>query len=274
MPARDNLDPMGSLWDVIALEVRAWRIAKHMSEVQVAALLKCDRSTVSRIENGLRKLNDAYANSLDEAWKTSGLFAALVFHASTFAEQDWRTGLRQYEREASRMRMWDVSLVPGLLQHPEYARAVIAKAYEAGLIKSIDQALEDRLERQRAVFERDDPPQISAVINWPILRHTYGGSAVMRAQIELLMEHAGRPNVSLRFVESDAMGHVGLDGSFKLLTVKNREYAFCEAPHEGRILYVPADVHKISVRWEQVSDHASPVRRTGAVLQEAMEIYR
>lgn len=264
------LDPDRSLWHLIAVEVRRQREVHGLSGTRLAGLLGCDRSTVSRIESGRRRLSPEYAVKLDDLWKTHGLFARLVRFASTRDEGDWFTGLTEHEALATHHRTWEALLVPGLLQTPEYARAALS----AGLVDDVEEALEKRMARQAAVFGKPKSPHISVLLNWVVITQPVGDAATMRGQLARLIEVGELPNVSVRVVEMDAGAHVGLDGSFTLLTVDDRDIAFADAPERGRLMLDPPDVQRFAVRYDRISNIAAPIGPSRAVIERAMESFQ
>lgn len=266
----DALNPDRSLWDLIAVEVRRQREMHGLSGNRLAELLDVDRSTVSRWENGLRKLSTAHAQMLDALWDTNGLFERLVRYAAAIERGDWMTGLAEYEARATRHRMWETVIVPGLLQTPEYARAALS----VGLAEDVDRAYDQRMARQAAVFDRPKLPHMSIILNWVVLAQPVGGAGTMRGQLARLLEIAELPNVSVRVLEQDTGEHCGLDGPFKLLTVDDRDIAVDNASMEGRLLLRPADVQNVAVKYERISDLASPVGLSRVLLERAMETYQ
>ncbi|MGI5200657.1 helix-turn-helix domain-containing protein [Spirillospora sp. CA-108201] len=268
MPEPEALDPDRSLWDYIAVEMRRLREARGLSGNKLAEQLGCDRSYVSRVENGRLHLSPDYARRLDRLWGTT--FARLVRLAETSDDGDWFTGLTDHEARATRHRMWAALLVPGLLQTPEYARAMLS----TGMVTGVEEALEKRLARQAAVWERSEPALVSVILSWAVLAQPVGGAEVMRAQIARLVELADAPHVSIRVLEASGGAHNGLDGSFRLLTVGDREVAFTDAPERGRLVTTPTDVMKYAVRYDRLSDIAAPVGTSRTLLDGSLETYQ
>ncbi|MGI5206362.1 helix-turn-helix domain-containing protein [Spirillospora sp. CA-108201] len=265
-----RLDPDRSLWHFIAVEVRRQRELHGLSGNRLAAVLGCDRSTVSRIENGLRRLSTDYASRLDDLWGTSNLFTRLVRFASASDDGDWFTGLTDHEARATRHRMWEALLIPGLLQTPEYARAVLA----SGLLDGVDEALEKRMARQTAVYSRPKPPLLSVILNWVVLEQMVGDPATMHAQLAHLLEVGELPHVSIRVLDRSAGAHIGLNGSFTLLTVDDQDIAFADAPERGRLMIDPADVQTFAAMYDRISDVASPVGPSRTLIESIKETYK
>src|SRR5207248_790644 len=107
---------------------------------------------------------------------------------------------------------FEQTLVPGLLQTAEYARAVLSTRIGA-TEDEVDQLLASRLERQ-AILDRDDPPLLWVVIDEGVLRRPVGGADVMGAQVEYLTEMASRPSVVIQVIPCAVGAHEGLTGSF------------------------------------------------------------
>ncbi|WP_242888674.1 helix-turn-helix domain-containing protein [Actinomadura litoris] len=260
------LDPDTSLWHVIALEVQRQRIAHDLSVTQLATRLRVDRSTVSRIEHGWRKLSPEQADGLDAMWDLQHLFRRLVRFAAATDDGNWFTGLMDFEKEASLHRMWEALLVPGLLQTPDYARAMISTKSA-----DVEAGLETRLARQASVFDGERAPRVSVILNWAAIEQCVGGRDVMRGQLAHLLEMGERPNVNIRVMERDAGAHVGLDGSFRLLTISDREIAYSASPERGRLVLEASDVHDYAVRYDLISNLASPVGASRRLIEQALE---
>lgn len=268
MPDGRDLDPDRSLWDHIAVELERLRKLRGLSGNKLAAQLGCDRSYVSRVENGRLRLSAQYARKLDGLWGTA--FAQLVRLAEASDDGDWFTGLTDHEARATRHRMWEALLVPGLLQTPDYARAALS----AGLVRGVEEALEKRLARQAAVWERPEPPIVSVLLNWAVLSQPVGTPDVMRGQLAHLIELGEAPHVSVRIVEREAGPHKGLDGSFRLLTVGDRDVAFADAPERGRLVTATSDVQQYALRYDRISEIAAPVGTSRNIIKRSMEDYR
>jgi hypothetical protein len=121
------------------------------------------------------------------------------------------------ESGASDMRTLETSVVPGLLQTPEYARAV-TRAAVGGLEESrLDALVEVRLARQDVL--RSDPPlRLSAVLDEAVLRREVGGPEVMARQLGRLCESATLPQVRLQVLPFRAGAHIGVTGPFVIFS--------------------------------------------------------
>jgi transcriptional regulator with XRE-family HTH domain len=101
--------------------------------------------------------------------------------------------LAQYyglEYGASLVRSFESSIVPGLLQTEEYARALISADPDTNETR-VRKYVELRLRRQRRLHE-DPPLRLFAVVNQAALMQQIGGPGVLRRQLLHLLESAAK----------------------------------------------------------------------------------
>ncbi|MEV5983664.1 helix-turn-helix transcriptional regulator [Streptomyces sp. NPDC052051] len=128
------------------------------------------------------------------------------------------------EDAASRLRTWQVSLVPGLFQTAEYARS-LAVSEGAGVWEDpdeIERLVEIRMCRQQRLYG-ERPLEVYAIVWEAALRQLIGGPGVMRAQLEHLLKVAELPNVRLQVLPFHAGGHPCLSGSFTIVSFAENE---------------------------------------------------
>lgn len=129
---------------------------------------------------------------------------------------DWAATYFDLEEAASRIRTYEIQFIPGLLQTAEYARAVIAEGHPGNTADDIERRVAVRMNRTHLLL-RPDPPRLWAVVDEGALRRRIGGRAVMRAQLERLLEAAKLPNITLQVMSAVAGGHAAEGGAFALL---------------------------------------------------------
>jgi Domain of unknown function (DUF5753)/Helix-turn-helix domain len=198
----------------------------------VASQLKWPGSKISRVENrqvgistrDLRKLLDLY-HVADRAYREE-----LLEMGRRATERGWwqsYTGvvpsayanLIGLEAEAATIRTYEPELVPGLLQTPDYARAVIRVGRPTDTTEEIERRVEVRLERQEVLTRIDPPPpKVNVVLNEGVLVRRVGTPEVMRAQIEHLMRERDRANIVIQILPFSAGEHPAMVGPFAMLT--------------------------------------------------------
>lgn len=269
MARADELDPLGSIQDWIAFDLRRFRHERGLSQQAVARILDVQRSAVHNYESAFRPLDIDHARKLDREWSTGGHFERLATHAARRHDSDWFQQFARYEQRARRIRAYEALIVPGLLQTPDYARAFLRAG---GFVEDVESAVSRRMTRQ-TILDRDKPPRLQVLLEEDLLHRPMGGAEVMRAQLAHLLDVGRRPDVSIRVVPTATGGHVGLDGAFQIIETPSDAVAYLEAQREGRLLRGVADVERMAVAYDRIGDQAHPVgwsRRLITTVMEAM----
>jgi len=263
-----GLDPDRNLWHWIAVELRFWRERNGLSLTQMGRIMGCTKATVSNIEHGLpkHKMSSDHAKQVDEKFDLGGHFQRLVRYARSGHDPDWFRAHVVYEQRASVIRTYEAQVVPGLLQTPAYARALLV----AGKAKDVDRGVEQRMSRQ-SLLTKDDAPYLwvilsQNVIDWPIVE-----PAEMRAQLAKLLDISEYPNVTLRILPRSAGASIGLEGSFKVITVREGDVVYMEACGGGRTSEDPAEIAERRVRFDQIGADALSRSLSRDLIRTTME---
>ena len=114
------------------------------------------------------------------------------------------------EATAAELQVYDPELVHGLLQTPDYARALYWALYPQGTERDADRLAELRLERQHALTRRTPPLRLTAVLGAGALARQVGGRRVIAAQEARLRELAARDNIDIRVLPWEAGAHAAI----------------------------------------------------------------
>ena len=180
----------------------------------------------------------------------------------------WFQSYLGLEAAASLIRTYEIQFVPGLLQTPEYARAVILLGHAGATADEIDRRVELRRQRQQ-ILDRIEPPQLWAVIDEAVLRRPIGGADVMQAQIQALIEAAKKPNVRLQIIPFHAGGHAAAGGPFAILRFPEPELpdvVYVEQLTSAIYLEKRDDVDHYAIAMERVCIDAEPPNHTQDIL--------
>ncbi|HEU5159054.1 MAG TPA: helix-turn-helix transcriptional regulator [Streptosporangiaceae bacterium] len=134
----------------------------------------------------------------------------------------WFEAFLGLEQAASAVRTYEVQFVPGLLQTPDYARAVIMLGHRDESPDDIDRRVALRMRRQK-LLHKPDAPSLWAVIDEGALRRPLGSPATMREQLEHLCAVAELPNVTVQLLPFSAGGHPAAGGPITVLRFPERE---------------------------------------------------
>jgi hypothetical protein len=222
---------------LLGVQLRRLREAAGITPEQAGFEIRASRSKISRMETGsvrfkIRDVADllAFYGMTDEEPRSR--FLSLAKRSN---EPDWWAKYSEIlpgwfeaylglESAAATIRSFEVQFVPSLFQTEDYARALTGIGRLAAPVSEIDHQVGLRLKRQD-LLTRPDPPRIWSIMDEAVLRRRVGGPAVMRAQLDRLIEVAGWPNVSVQVVPFACGGHVGESGSFTVLRFDERDLA-------------------------------------------------
>lgn len=205
----------------LAVELHRLREHAGLTGDQAAEELGWSPSKISRIENARSGVSVPDARKLLDLYRVSGThrdeLVALARGASRKgwweAHSDLPEGLIELigmEAEATSAWNWEPQVIPGLLQTEAYAREVIGGWQEFAKItpSAIDSRVEARLTRQRRL-RGDAPLRLWAVMDESVLWRRFGDNAVMRAQLQHLIDISQSPNVTLKVLSLDGKQPVG-----------------------------------------------------------------
>ncbi|MFD9910668.1 helix-turn-helix domain-containing protein [Streptomyces sp. NPDC059063] len=220
----------------LGAELRALRAEAGLTSGEAAALVGWHQSKVSRIETGRSGVKAADVRLLLEAYAVRDphlreLLVALAGGDDEDGRHHWWHAYRgllppayrdfiSLESQACRVRTLETTVVPGLLQTPEYARAVTRAALGGLPDEQVDALVQVRLARQDVL--RSDPPlRLSVILDESVLRRPVGGPGVLAGQLRRLLEAARLPQVRLQVLPFAAGEHIGLIGPFVILSFPN-----------------------------------------------------
>ncbi|WP_372343131.1 helix-turn-helix domain-containing protein [Streptomyces sp. KL116D] len=216
-------------------ELRALRVKAGLTSGEAARLVGWHQSKVSRIETGRSGVKPSDVLLLLDAFDTQDpqlreLVVALAGAEDAGGHHWWHAyrGLlppsyRDFislESQACQIRTLETSVVPGLLQTPEYARAVTRSVLDGMSERHIEALVEVRLARQ-SVLQADPPLQLSVVLDEAVLRRDVGGPGVRQRQLAHLAEAAEMSHVRIQVLPFSAGGHIGLTGPFVVFSFPN-----------------------------------------------------
>lgn len=191
--------------------LRSLRADTGLTTEEVAEWLGVSRSKVSRLENGRRGASKADIARLCELYQVDDVRRLrLTELAAGGKERAWWQRLNLtygdyvgLEAEAESISDYGLALVPGLLQTPDYARALVRGGGLALSPEIVEERVQARITRQR-LLSSPAAPTFEAVLDESVLHRVVGSPSVMQAQLTQLLEISKLPNVTIRVVPFDA----------------------------------------------------------------------
>lgn len=205
--------------------LRSLRNERGMTVEQVAGELLCSSSKVSRMETGhrgatardIRDLCDLYGvtdkalrdrmTQLAVEGKQPGWWQSYELDFATYV------GL---ETAAVSLSYYMSSIVPGILQTPEYARAMHLAGFQDYSDERINEHVEVRMRRQGRLTE-EPLLRLSVVLDEAVLHRVVGGPAVMAAQLNRLVKVSKLPHIEIQIITYEAGAHPAMESNFNIL---------------------------------------------------------
>jgi hypothetical protein len=186
---------------------------------------------------------------------------------------DWFETYVGFEADAREIWTYESELVPGLLQTPEYGRAMLAAkgpVTEAELAKSVD----FRLARQSRLGT--SPPRLRVVLNEAVLHRPVGGAHEMAKQLRHIAEIGREPWATIQVLPFDIGPHRAMTGPFSLLTLPDEtDPSFVYLEHLAGAVYLerPADIAQYCTMFEYLSSLALSLDASRKLLVTLAEQY-
>lgn len=274
----------------LGTELRRLRDSSGFKLEEVASALGVAPSTLSRIETGKAPTKSAYLTQMLEMYGVTdvGQRQVLVDMAREGHRKGWwaayddvlPSGFDIYvglEAETAAIRSYEISVVHGLLQTPDYARAVLREMWPRHTAQQIDRLVDLRIERQHR-FDDVPPLELWAILDEAVIRRAVGGPAVMRGQLHHLAVEADRPGMTVQILPFSCGAHAAHGGPFSILEFPERsdsEVAYVESVAGYIYLEKDRDVRARSEAFDRLRAAAlSPGASRDLLSQVARELLR
>ena len=197
----------------------------------VAEATGWDRAKISRLENGRSGIRPKEIKDLLTLYQVND--ADLIHMLETLARDGSKRGWWQtygdvinpayadfisLETDASQMREYQVTLVPGLFQTAAYAREIIAAINMDAEPQEVSRLAELRVARQSVLTRPGPPLSVWAIVHEAAIHQRTMRPSIMRDQLRRLLEVAELPHVNLQVLPLTSSAHPGVAGAFTLLS--------------------------------------------------------
>ncbi|WP_328535127.1 helix-turn-helix domain-containing protein [Streptomyces sp. NBC_00344] len=223
--ARSSTSAPTVLRMILGRRLQEMRLGAGASLEDAAKALRVTTLTIRRLEKAEVALKPLYVEKLLETFGADRQeideFVDLAeqanepgwWHSYRDAVPSWFTAYVSLETGAKTLRTYEPQYVTGLLQTPDYARAVLLGGLPNGSEEELTRRVELRLHRQ-SLLEREDAPTLWVVMEEAVLHRAVGSPDVMREQIERLLDLSELEHISIDIVPFAAGAHVGACAPF------------------------------------------------------------
>lgn len=266
--------------------LRSLRLGTGLTAEQVAERIGVSRSKVSRLENGRRGARqDDIAQLCDLYRATDEQRARLGELAARGKERVWWQSLNlpyadyEYiglEAEAESISDYGLALVPGLLQTPDYARALVQANAPVLPPRVVEERVQARMARQRLIASNEGPAFV-AVLDESVLHRVVGSPLVMLGQLKQLIEMTQLQNVTIQVVPYDAGVVPAGVSKFVILRSSTADIADVvlieELTGQHRYIKDPGNVEPYNRTFQTLLDLAADPAASTAMILAKLTVY-
>ncbi|MEU8992278.1 helix-turn-helix transcriptional regulator [Streptomyces sp. NPDC048558] len=254
----------------VGRQIRMWREAAGMTQAELGAAIGYGEEMVSSVERGRRIPKPDFLDKADEVLGAGGKLSAMRDDVERARYPKKVRDLAKLEDEAVELGAYANHNMHGLLQTPEYARALFAMRRPALSEEEIDRQVAARMARQR-VFERMPAPLLTFVQEEVTLRRPVGGRMALRQQLEHLLEISALRHVEIQVMPTDREDHAGMGGPIRLLKLQDgKTLGHSEAQLHSRVISDPREVQTLDMRYGMIRAQALTPRESLAFIEKVL----
>ncbi len=245
---------------------RAQREAAGLTQQELADATIMTRSHIAHIEAGRRIPSKEDARRLDNALNTGNVLSSFLPQGDV-AVADRFEAARQLEQQATVIREFALSLVPGTLQTERYMRAVLETAFPPWSDEECDRIVVTRLERAKILSE-PPTPVVWALLDEAVLRRPVGGPNVMAEQLAHIVRLAEDRRVRVHVLPYGLGAHPLQQSMLTLMWFEDQPpVAYSEALYMAKMHDDPAMVERIRAVYDLALGDALPMKESLALLR-------
>ncbi|MEU9172096.1 helix-turn-helix transcriptional regulator [Streptomyces sp. NPDC048420] len=237
--------------------MKRWRMKANVTREELAAASNYSPDTIKSMEQGVRMPTPRVLDVADELCRAEGLLSAAKEYLQREKFPARAQDFMEREKEAISRWSYEVTLIPGLLQTPGYARVLIENRYPPLDEETVEQRIAARMERQAILTEPKPPVGLSFVLYEAVLR----SPQVDNEQLRRLLAVSHLRNVVLQVLPFERAFSDALIGPMVLLETRDHErFAFTEGPFASELSADPDVVSRVDGRLNMIRAQAlSPV---------------
>ncbi|MEU3571939.1 helix-turn-helix transcriptional regulator [Kitasatospora sp. NPDC036755] len=267
------LTPDSSPQASFGAQLRSHRGELKMTQDRLAERTGYSPGHISSVETGRKPPTLPFARKVDQAFDSGTKFVNLFLDVRASALLQ---GFGQYvveEAKAVEIRCFEVGIIPGLLQTPEYAAELVTAALSRGAIgqTQADERLRILASRQ-GLLARQPPPRLFAILDESCIRRPIGSPVQMAAQLDHLIAVAALPHVTLQIAPYSMGAARSLNLPVYLLGLPNHSVtAYSESAQQGLYERDPEAVRTLLTAYHHLQVEALPQAATVALISKVRE---
>jgi transcriptional regulator with XRE-family HTH domain len=212
---------------ILGKRLRQMREESGHTLESAAAALEISVSRLSRMETARQGVDVHVVRSILDLYDVGGeRWTAMLELVREARKKQWwqrfplggQYNYVRFEADAVLVQEYASGYVPGILQVPDYARALFASSLSPRTPEVLAAEIEVRMLRQHRLTDVGDPIRFVGIVTEEVLRNPIGGPDVLRAQLTHLGKLVELPTVTLQVLPARSGAHASLDSGFAVLS--------------------------------------------------------
>jgi hypothetical protein len=223
---------------------------------------------VSKVERGVRVPKPAFLDNADRVLDAGGRLAAMKPDVAEARYPKKVRDLAKLEADAVELGAYGNHNLHGLLQSEEYTNALFAVRRPAMVADDLERYVAARIARQ-TIFQRTPLTTLTFVQEEVTLRRPIGGRAVLRRQLEHLLELGKLRHVEIQIMPTEREDHAGMGGELQLLRLNDgTTVGHVEGQLTSRVISGPKEVQILELRYGMIRAQALTPRESLAFIEK------
>ncbi|WP_329218130.1 helix-turn-helix transcriptional regulator [Streptomyces sp. NBC_01485] len=263
-------DEMAPTMEIVGSVLKFHREAAGITPAEFGAAMGYGEDMIRKMERGTRIPKVQFLYRADEFLNAKGAIKVLKKHVEEARYPKKVVALKNTEARAVELLMYSNHNIQGLLQTPEYARALFEMTQPVLSPDVVEREVAARMAR-KAIFEREPAPTLSFVQEQVTLERPYGGKMVLRRQLEHLLEVGQLRNVTLQVMPTDLAENAGTQGLIQVLKFPDgTALGRSDGAFNGRPVSSLRELRILELRYGMIRAQALPPRESQAFIKQML----
>ncbi|MER6332470.1 helix-turn-helix domain-containing protein [Streptomyces sp. NPDC001034] len=254
----------------VGRQLKLRREAAGMRAGEFGKAIGYGEDLIYKVEGGKRIPQPGYLDNADRVLRAGGLISAMKEDVAKVRYPKKVRDMAESEAKAVEIGVYVCSSIPGLLQTPEHARALLECWLPAYTPEDLERRVAARMARQ-SIFERSPAPALGFVLEESTLRRSVGGTMVRRQQFERLLEAGRLNNVTLQVMPLDSPPHPGMSGRIELLKFEDgTAVGRADGAFNGRPVSNLKELRVLELRYGTIRAQALPPGESLTLIEQLL----
>lgn len=261
-------DDSGAVIEAVGRQVKLWREAAGLRQAEFGTAIGYSENLVYKVEAGRRIPQPEFLDNADKVLDAGGKLSAMKKDVAEARYPKKVRDLAKLERETGELGAYGNTVIHGLLQTEEYARALFTARRPSYNEDDLERLIAARMARQ-AIFEQRPAPLLTFVQEEAVLRRPVGGREVLNRQLEHLLDLGQLRYVEVQVMPIETEDHAGLGGSLQVLKLRDGSaVGHNEVQLTSRLISEPKEVQILEMRYGMIRAQALTPRASLAFIEK------